>query len=190
MERKIISLIFMLFISLTLYSQTFEKIGPYTVWFNYQTKITENVKYTVKGPLIHLKRKGIFYKSNGTVLSSDYTNSGYDKGHMYPCDLAQSYSDMHASFNLKNSVPQDPSLNRGLWKVLESRVSKLTKTNDSIQVMIDIYGLKEMKGKLYVPLYFTKQLKIWNDGTFIIETYTFKNENPIYTAIDYYKVKN
>ena len=51
---------------------------------------------------------------------SDYTNSGYDRGHMAPAaDMKWSRKAMEESFYLSNVCPQNRNLNRSDWKDLE-----------------------------------------------------------------------
>lgn len=51
---------------------------------------------------------------------SDYTHSGYDRGHMAPAaDMKWSEEAMQESFYLSNVCPQNQNLNRGDWKDLE-----------------------------------------------------------------------
>lgn len=50
----------------------------------------------------------------------DYTNSGYDRGHMAPAaDMKWSHQAMVESFYMTNVCPQNRNLNRGDWKELE-----------------------------------------------------------------------
>lgn len=50
----------------------------------------------------------------------DYTNSGYDRGHMAPAgDMKWSRQAMVESFYMTNVCPQNRNLNRGDWKDLE-----------------------------------------------------------------------
>lgn len=59
-----------------------------------------------------------------SAITSDYTNSGYDRGHMSPAaDNTWSEDAMAETFYLSNIVPQyGPSMNRGIWKQLEEKV--------------------------------------------------------------------
>ena len=51
---------------------------------------------------------------------SDYTRSGYDRGHMAPAgDMKWSETAMQESFYMSNVCPQNRNLNRGDWKDLE-----------------------------------------------------------------------
>lgn len=54
---------------------------------------------------------------------SDYTNSGYDRGHLVPNSDARWHMQVEDDTNvLSNAAPMDINLNRGAWKVLEDRV--------------------------------------------------------------------
>ncbi|MBO0931595.1 DNA/RNA non-specific endonuclease [Fibrella aquatilis] len=59
----------------------------------------------------------------GTALPSDYTRSGYDRGHQAPAgDFKFSQRLMSQSFYMSNISPQAPQFNRGIWKQLEELV--------------------------------------------------------------------
>jgi len=60
--------------------------------------------------------------SNGPK-PDDYAATGYDKGHMIPDgDLSWNQQVEYESFLMTNMVPQAGSLNRGIWKLLETSV--------------------------------------------------------------------
>lgn len=52
----------------------------------------------------------------------DYTNSGYDRGHMTPAADSNSDKQMSETFLMTNMTPQLPSVNRVAWRMLEDRV--------------------------------------------------------------------
>lgn len=57
------------------------------------------------------------------AMREDYSNSGWDKGHMAPsADMKWSQEAMTESFYLTNICPQDPTLNGRDWHALENRV--------------------------------------------------------------------
>ncbi|CAN5664421.1 hypothetical protein BH09BAC4_BH09BAC4_21850 [soil metagenome] len=61
--------------------------------------------------------------SAGTALPSDYTRSGYDRGHLAPAgDFKFSQRMMKETFFMSNITPQTPDFNRGIWKELEEQV--------------------------------------------------------------------
>lgn len=54
------------------------------------------------------------------AYTKDYSNSGYDRGHMAPAgDMKWSETAMRESFYMTNVCPQNRNLNRGDWKDLE-----------------------------------------------------------------------
>lgn len=56
------------------------------------------------------------------AYSKDYSNSGYDRGHMAPAaDMKWSRQAMIESFYMTNVCPQNRNLNRGDWKDLEEK---------------------------------------------------------------------
>lgn len=72
------------------------------------------------------------FKADPSVLEpyrakpTDYSNTGYDKGHMAPVeDMRKDSAAMLQSFYMSNMVPQNPQLNRVQWRMLEDHVRKL-----------------------------------------------------------------
>ena len=53
---------------------------------------------------------------------ADYTNSGYDRGHMVPAANADDPNEMSDTFFMTNMTPQLPSVNRVAWRLLEDRI--------------------------------------------------------------------
>lgn len=61
--------------------------------------------------------------SEGCPTTHDYTNSGYDRGHMAPAgDMKWDRRAMDESFYMSNICPQNHNLNAGDWKTLEEKV--------------------------------------------------------------------
>ena len=61
--------------------------------------------------------------TTGSATPADYKKSGYDRGHLSPAaDFAFSEKAMSETFYMSNMSPQKGSLNRGIWKDLESKV--------------------------------------------------------------------
>jgi len=77
-------------------------------------------------------------KSVETVSSksSDYTKSGYDRGHLCPAaDMGFSELAMEESFLMSNISPQVPDFNRGIWKELETTVREWAKKERKLFVV-------------------------------------------------------
>lgn len=66
-------------------------------------------------------------RTRSRISPADYTNSGFDRGHMAPNQaMAVCYGErgQRESFLMSNIVPQCHELNAGLWKDLEQRILK------------------------------------------------------------------
>ena len=97
----------------------------------------------------------------GSAKSSDYTKSGYDRGHLCPAaDMGFSPISMSESFLMSNVSPQAPDFNRGIWKELETDVRNWAKKEHKI-IVVTGPVFKNNKGtigedKVTVPGYFFK----------------------------------
>lgn len=97
----------------------------------------------------------------GSAKSSDYTKSGYDRGHLCPAaDMGFNSVAMNESFMMSNISPQEPDFNRGIWKELETTVREWAKNKHQIFVATGPI-FKDIKGKIgedevTVPGYFYK----------------------------------
>jgi endonuclease G len=88
------------------------------------------------------------------VKPGDYTNSGYDRGHMTASeDRGKSVQDNSATFLMTNIVPQSPDNNRGAWKNLEDYSRSLVKEGKELYIIAGSQGTKTTlsSGKVRVP---------------------------------------
>ena len=100
----------------------------YLVGYDAPVKIPVYVAYT----LVPQNALGCFPRTNAFVADqsiqngatpSDYAGTGYDKGHAAPDgDLSWSQQVEYESFLMTNMYPQHGSLNRGIWKLLETSI--------------------------------------------------------------------
>ena len=101
----------------------------YFVAYDAPVKIPVYVTYT----LLPQNALGCFPRTNAFVADQslngtgarpdDYAGTGYDKGHAVPDgDLSWSQIVEYESFLMTNMYPQHGSLNRGIWKLLETSV--------------------------------------------------------------------
>jgi endonuclease G len=82
----------------------------------------------------------------------DYTNSGYDRGHMTPAADSNSDKQMSETFLMTNMTPQLPSVNRVAWRMLEDRVRSVPFTH-VITGAVYKYPAKTIgKNKVPVPV--------------------------------------
>ena len=115
------------------FAQTARQVQPicreaYFVAYDAPVKIPVYVSYT----LLPQNALGCFPRTNafvadqsvpGGATPSDYAGTGYDKGHAAPDgDLSWSQIVEYESFLMTNMYPQHGSLNRGIWKLLETSV--------------------------------------------------------------------
>ena len=72
----------------------------------------------------------------GTALPTDYTRSGYDRGHLAPAgDFKFSQQLTRESFYMSNVSPQAPQFNRGIWKSLEEQVRTWARRDGGLYVV-------------------------------------------------------
>jgi endonuclease G len=107
------------------------------------------------------------------VKHSDYTNSGYDRGHMVRSEeRTRTFEDNISTFILTNIMPQTPDLNRGVWLDFEYYCEDLCKEFDK-----DLYiyaggvfhhdSTIKGEGKVAVPDSCFKIVLICNRGSVI-----------------------
>lgn len=67
---------------------------------------------------------------------SDYSRSGFDRGHMAPAgDFKRDATSMSDTFVLSNMTPQTPNLNRIMWEHLEEQVRALVQVHGQIWIV-------------------------------------------------------
>lgn len=78
-----------------------------------------------------------FYK----VTSSDYTGSGFDRGHNCPsADRTLTVTDNSATFLMSNMIPQAPTNNQQTWANLENYCRTLVNQGNELYVIMGSYG--------------------------------------------------
>lgn len=76
------------------------------------------------------------YTVDGCPDSKDYTNSGYDRGHMAPAaDMKFHPTAMKECFYMTNICPQAKALNSGTWKKLEEKCRIWAQTDSAIIIV-------------------------------------------------------
>lgn len=115
----------------------------YAVGYNYQTKNADWVAYHVTKESVNAQ----FKRSNNFKVDaelpeyaqstlSDYSKSGYDRGHLAPSAAMDfSQESMQESFLLSNMSPQLPGFNRVGWRLLEEHVRDLANEYHELYVV-------------------------------------------------------
>jgi len=123
--------------------------------YDYKFKAVKAVSYTLLGDLMNeqnIEERPSFYvekklESKNRISSTDYTNSGYDKGHMAP-DAAFDWSQesLEAVYTLANIIPQAPQVNRISWAKLESYVRDKAEALGELNVVnVPKYGQRSSR---------------------------------------------
>ena len=111
----------------------------YNVQMNVPSQVEWIIKSTDLGPI---KREPSWKFRNDIgypdirATHSDYTSSGYDRGHMCPAaDRSRSREAMRSTFVMSNVAPQTPWVNRGYWKATENLCRLAAERYDSVHVL-------------------------------------------------------
>lgn len=122
---------------------------------------------------------GILPKGTYQVTPRDYTNSGYDRGHMVPsADRTASERDNSATFLMTNIFPQTAENNRGPWRELESYCRDLIyQQGKTLYIIGGVYGQKQpiAKERIIPPSRIWKVVVIF-DGEPTIDNVTYSTE--------------
>jgi len=133
----------------------------YLVAYDAPVKIPVYVAYT----LLPQNALGCWPRTNAFVVDQsvqggarpdDYAGTGYDKGHAAPDgDLSWSQQVEYESFLMTNMYPQAGSLNRGIWKLLETSVRGWTvQLNQPFTIFVGAFygaGDKRIGNGIIVP---------------------------------------
>ena len=134
----------------------------YFVAYDAPVKIPVYVAYTLEPK----NALGCFPRTNAFVADKsitdgakpdDYVGTGYDKGHAAPDgDLSYTQQVEYESFLMTNMYPQAGSLNRGIWKLLETSVRGWSvQLNNPYTIYVGaLYGAGDKtigKGSVIVP---------------------------------------
>jgi DNA/RNA endonuclease G (NUC1) len=102
------------------------------------------------------------------VQDSDYSGSGYDRGHMCPSgDRTNSIPNNSATFLLTNFVPQLAANNQGSWEELESYCRTLASQGNELYIFDGPFGNQGTiaSGRIVVPQYTWKVVIVIPNGS-------------------------
>ena len=113
----------------------------FTVSFNKDNHTPNYVAWELLGSEVasDVKRSNKFWQDQDIEecpVTSDYTHSGFDRGHMCPAaDQKWSEQAMDDCFVMANICPQDHSLNAGAWNTLENKERLWAQRDSAIMII-------------------------------------------------------
>ncbi|MEI6184377.1 MAG: DNA/RNA non-specific endonuclease [Bacteroidota bacterium] len=180
--KRILLTVFLLLNTIIVFCQKVDTVIKKEAYYSYYS-------YTVKNPLYvvyHLyqgggdcSRKSMnFVGDSGTATNNDYKKQGYDKGHLANAeDFANDCEKEKSTFSYYNCQPQTPRLNRGIWKVWETKIRKESQLKHLEIICGGIFTNSTFIGDgVYVPTYCWKMVINEEDGT-IEHCLLFPNDN-------------
>jgi DNA/RNA endonuclease G (NUC1) len=104
------------------------------------------------------------------VTTSDYTNSGYDRGHNCPsADRTDNTTDNDLVFYMSNIMPQAPDNNQGPWEALEAYCRTLASAGNELLIICGPSGFTgsriQPSNKVAIPGYTWKIIVVVPPGS-------------------------
>jgi endonuclease G len=102
------------------------------------------------------------------VTDTDYSGSGYDRGHMCPSgDRTNTVANNSATFLMTNMIPQAPTNNQQTWANLESYSRTLATSGNELYIISGGQGTSGFiaNGHVSVPAYTWKVIMVLPNGT-------------------------
>jgi endonuclease G, mitochondrial len=93
------------------------------------------------------------------ILPSDYSGSGFDRGHLCPsADRSNSREANSSTFLMTNIAPQTADLNQGPWEKLETYSRSMARREGNLYIIAGNYGNRRerVKSKITIPTNFWK----------------------------------
>ncbi len=119
----------------------------YEICYDYALKGARSVSYSLDADNVdklNIEQRPSFYKESSiseTYASSysDYTGSGYDRGHLAN-DASFDWSDksLYSVYSMANIVPQNPNVNRYSWIDTENLERAKAKEYGSVDIYIEV----------------------------------------------------
>ncbi len=124
--------------------------------------------------------------------SSDYWNSGYDRGHMAAsADFKWSYKALSESYYYTNIIPQNKELNQGAWNRLEMQIREWAIDNDELIVITGpiiqehLAKLPQGSHKVSIPEYIYKIVVDYYPPSYKAIAFLYPNKNVPYDIMQH-----
>lgn len=165
----------------------------YTTVYDTDKKVPLKITYTLDSKVKDTSAKDRpSFKADDRLKDSpkpsDYTNSGYDRGHV-ASDASFDFNKeaLESVYLMSNIIPQLPEVNRNVWKKIEERERELAIKNTINVVNVIVPSSKSIKNNVNIPSEFTKAIL---ENNKIVECYNVKNEIPKSENINDFKISN
>ncbi|MCQ2147575.1 MAG: DNA/RNA non-specific endonuclease [Bacteroidales bacterium] len=168
--------------------------NDYTISYDSKSKIPEWVAYELTPDMMgNTKRTGKRFQQEDLDIpqakDSDYTGSGYTRGHMAPAaDFSATEKSMWETFYLTNCCPQTETMNNGCWQDLEKKVRSWAKRYGSVYVVSGpIIGNSRKtigSSKVVVPESFFKALLANDNGNWKTIAFIMDNDEEFHSMDD------
>src|ERR1044071_5033114 len=102
------------------------------------------------------------------VLTTDYSGSGYDRGHLCPsADRTVTVADNQQVFYMSNMMPQAPDNNQGVWANFEGYCRTLAAANNELLIICGPsgFGGSAIASGVAIPGYTWKIVVVVPNGT-------------------------
>ena len=116
------------------------------------------------------------------VVHSDYTGSGYERGHMVPsADRFGNVEENAETFYMTNIVPQTADVNEFVWQKLETYLRAMVRRGADLYTVAGVYGdAGRLKNRVTVPTNCWKIIVVLPAGGSLSDI----NENTRVIAVD------
>lgn len=188
-------------------SQIMIKREGYDILYDTRTKVASYAYQRLTKSCLekNANREGMSFKVDHEIpihnraKHADYTNSGFQKGHLVPAaDAVSSEKAASDTFYFSNAFPQVPNFNQGYWKSVEKYVRDLVNDYDVVEVFTgplfipqpDAYGRKRVSydtigsGNISAPTHVFKVIFLHNRSTtyqaFILPNSAIPTEFPLH----------
>ncbi len=144
--------------------------GTLNICYDYTYKSAKYVSYTLDGKQVNslnISDRPSFYiepqiPSGYEVSSNDYTNSGYDRGHLAP-DASFDYNqdDLKTTYSMANIIPQDHTVNGTLWTKAEQYARDMAVEYGEVDVLNGVVfdnNPDYIGGEIAISIGFWKQI--------------------------------
>jgi len=158
----------------------------YQICYDYSLKGALFVSYTLQGSQVdsmNIEDRPSFYTettlpSHYASTYSDYTGSGYDRGHLAnDASFDWSSAALYSTYSMANIIPQEPTVNKYAWIDTENLEREKAQVYSSVEVIIGVvYADNPMRigsNNIAVPTGFYKS--IYNASQGYHECYYYEN---------------